>query len=124
MWNEFEFNAPYSGKIITEINGVNHPRNYIDFMTEHNGGEGDIGESWLRLYPMEELKEINDSYNVPEYLPDHIIIGSNGGGEFLGIDPDGKYFIVPSLLDMDEITILCDDIKILSDKINQFWKNL
>lgn len=124
MWNEFEFNAPYSGEIITEINGVNIPQNYIDFMTEHNGGEGDIGESWLILFPIEELKEINDSYNVPEYLPDHIIVGSNGGGEFFGIDPDGKYFIVPSLLDMDEITILCDDIKILSNKINQFWESL
>lgn len=124
MWNEFEFNSPYNGKRITEINGVNLPQNYIDFMIEHNGGEGDVGESWLVLYPMEELKEINDDYNVPEYLPNHIIIGSNGGGEFFGINSDGKYFIVPSMFEIDEITILCDDIKKLPDTVNQFWESL
>ena len=124
MWNEFEFNSPYNGKCMTEINGVNLPQNYIDFMIEHNGGEGDIGESWLVLYMMEELKEINDDYNVHEYLPNHIIIGSNGGEEFLGINSDGKYFIVPSTFEMDEVTIICDDIKKLSDTVNQFWENL
>lgn len=124
MWNEFEFNVPYNGKSITEINGVHLPQNYIDFMTEHNGGEGDIGESWLVLYPIEELKAVNDDYNVPEYLPKHIIIGSNGGGDFLGLNSDGKYFIVPSMFEMDELTILCDDIKLLPDRINQFWESL
>ena len=43
-WNEFEFNNPYEGKIINEINGVELPRQYIDFMLLHNGGEGDLGE--------------------------------------------------------------------------------
>lgn len=124
MWNEFGFNAPYIGKTITKINGVGLPQNYLDFMIEHNGGEGDIGESWLVLYSIEELKEINDDYNVPEYLPDHIIIGSNGGEEFFGINSDGKYFIVPSMFEPDEITILCDDIEKLPDAINQFWKSL
>lgn len=124
MWNNFEFNAPYNGKNVTEINGVNLPQNYVDFMTEHNGGEGDIGESWLVLYPIEDLREINNDYNIPEFLPNHIIIGSNGGEEFFGIDSDGRYFIVPSTFETDEITILCDDIKLLADKINRFWDSL
>lgn len=124
MWKCFNFNAPYNGKRITEINGVPLPQNYMDFMTEHNGGEGDIGESWLVLFPIEELMEINDGYHIPECLPDHIIIGSNGGGEFFGINPDGQYFIVPSTFEMDEITILCGDIKILPDKVKQFWESL
>lgn len=124
MWNEFEFNAPYNGKCITEINGVELPRNYIDFMKEHNGGEGDIGESWLRLYPIEELQKLNDIYNLSECLPGHIIIGSNGGGEFFGINSDGKYFIIPAMFDEEDLTIICDDMKIFADKVNQFWLDL
>ena len=124
MWDKFEFNAPYNGKSVTKINGVSLPQNYLDFMTEHNGGEGDIGGSWLVLYPIEDLQEINNDYDIPEFLPNHIIIGTNGGEEFFGINSDGKYFIVPSTFEIDEITILCDDIKVLADKINQFWDSL
>ena len=124
MWGEFEFNSPYSGEDITEINGVKLPQNYIDFMTEHNGGEGDIGESWLVLYPMEELQKYNDDSEISEYLPDHIIIGGDGGGELYGITPDGKYFNVPSMFEEEEVTILCDDIKDFADKVNEFWENL
>ena len=61
-------------------------------MKKHNGGEGDIGETWLILYPLEELQEINDDYEIEEFLPGHIIIGSNGGGELYGIDNKGNYF--------------------------------
>ena len=55
------------------------PNDYIELMKKHNGGEGDIGETWLILYPLEELQEINDDYEIEEILPGHIIIGSNGG---------------------------------------------
>ncbi|MCH5347918.1 MAG: SMI1/KNR4 family protein [Oscillospiraceae bacterium] len=124
MWGEFEFNAPYTGEDIIEINGVKLPQNYIDFMKEHNGGEGDIGESWLVLYPMEELQKYNDNSEISEYLPNHIIIGGDGGEELYGITTDGKYFNVPSMFEEEEVTILCDDIKDFADKVNEFWGNL
>lgn len=124
MWGEFEFNPPYTGEDIIEINGVKLPQDYIDFMKEHNGGEGDIGESWLVLYPMEELQKYNDDSEISEYLPNHIIIGGDGGEELYGITPDGKYFNVPSMFEEEEVTILCDDIKDFADKVNEFWENL
>lgn len=34
------------------------PEQYIDFMKRHNGGEGDIGESWFVLFAIDELQEI------------------------------------------------------------------
>ena len=79
-WGTFEFNTPYLGETIEKINEVVLPKDYIEFMKKHNGGEGDIGETWLIIYPLEELKEINDDYESEEFLPGHIIIGSNGGG--------------------------------------------
>ena len=124
MWGKFQFNEPYIGNNVIEINGVKLPQSYIDFMLKHNGGEGDIGETWLILYRIEELQIINDEYGFSEFLPNHIVIGSNGGEEFYGIDANGMFFNIPSLFDEQDITVLCDDMEIFAEKVNDFWKNL
>lgn len=121
-WGEFVFNEPYIGNEIKQINNVLLPTQYMEFMKEHNGGEGDLGETWFILFPMEELQEINDDYCIEEFLPDHIIIGSNGGGELYGIDMDGNYFNVPSMIAEEDITLLGKDMESLPEKINEFWQ--
>ena len=120
-WGEVEFNEPYSGKEITKINDVFLPEDYLSFIKEHNGGEGDLGNTWFVLYPLEELQEINDDCNVSEYLPGRIIIASNGGGEFYGIDKDGSYFNVPETFEEKYICILGNDFESLPEKINALW---
>ena len=97
MWSKFDFNDPYEGEVLESINNTPIPAEYINFMKKHNGGEGDTGESWLMLYPFEELVEINEEYQ--EYLKDGFIIGTNGGGELFGINGDGRYFIVPDIIE-------------------------
>ena len=124
MWEKFRFNEPYIGDNVTEINGVKLPQSYIDFMLKHNGGEGDIGQTWLLLYRIEELKKINDEYGLSDILPNHIVIGSNGGEEFYGIDANGMFFNIPSLFDEQDVIVLCDDMEIFAEKVNDFWKNL
>lgn len=121
-WGEFEFNEPYTRDDIVRINEVELPKQYIEFMKKHNGGEGDIGENWLVLYPLEDLQEINDDYEIEQFLPGHIIIGSDGGGELYGIDNEGNYFNVPVIMDVNDITLLGQDIELLPDKINDLWK--
>lgn len=121
-WSDFVFNEPYVGDKIEQINNVVLPVQYLCFMKKHNGGKGDIGETWLELFPLEELQEINDDYYIEEFLPNHIIIGSNGNGELYGIDGNGIYFNVPIMIDESDITFLGDDIDLLPDKINDFWK--
>lgn len=98
-----------------------YPNDYIEFMKKHNGGQGDIGETWLILYPLEELKEINDVYEIEEFLPGHIIIGSNGG-ELYGMDNKGNYFNVPVLIDEEDVVLLGTDIELLPDTINALWE--
>ncbi|WP_102286830.1 SMI1/KNR4 family protein [Eisenbergiella massiliensis] len=121
-WGNFAFNEPYIGNEIKQINNVVLPKQYLEFMKMHNGGQGDIGETWLELFTLEDLQEINDDYCIEDFLPDHIIIGSNGNGELYGIDSDGVYFNVPAIMDEDDVTVLGDDINLLPDKINNFWK--
>lgn len=122
VWGDFEFNEPYEGELIKVINDIKLPAQYIDFMQEHNGGEGDLGETWFILYRLEELKELNDDYVISDFLPDCIIIGSDGGGELYGINKKGEYFNVPDIMEIEELTLLGNDINELPIKINDMWK--
>lgn len=121
-WGNFIFNEPYNGNEIKQIHNVVLPKKYLEFMKTHNGGKGDIGETWLELFSLEELQEINDDYCIDDFLPDHIIIGPNGNGELYGIDSEGMYFNVPAIMEEDEVIVLGGDINLLPDKINNFWK--
>ena len=123
-WKDFIFNSPYVGEPVTAVNGVTLIKSYLDFMNEHNGGEGDIGNSWLQLYPLEDLESVNYLYELNEFLPGHVLIGSNGGGEFFGIDSEGNLFIVPAAFDPEDVTILGTDMYELAEKINLYWENL
>ncbi len=49
-----------------------------------------------------KLQEMNDLYEISDVLPENIIIGSNGGGEFYGINSDGYYFNVPDIIEKEE----------------------
>ena len=120
-WGTFKFNTPYIGEMIEKINEVVLSKDYIEFMKKHNGGEGDIGETWLILYPLAELQEINDAYEIEEFLPGHIIIGSNGGGELYGIDNTGNFFNVQVLIEEDYVALLGTEIELLPDKIKALW---
>jgi hypothetical protein len=83
---------------ISSIVGVTLPQDYIEFMQKYNGGEGSVGkEAWLILFPLEELDEINEDYCIDEFLPNHCIIGSSGGGELFGVDTYGNYYAVPAV---------------------------
>lgn len=120
MWSDFEFNTPFECEFQSIINGVELPKEYIEFMKLHNGGEGDVGGSWLVLFPIEELQEINNDYK--EYLPTgHIIIGSNGGGELFGLNSFGKYFIVPEIIEEEYLEIIGDCIENLPMDISNYW---
>lgn len=87
LFKAFEFNSPISKEEIEKVEEelkVKFPPDYIEFMITTNGGEGNIGESYLRLWKIEELVESNEDYSVSEFAPGLIIIGSDGGGTAFG----------------------------------------
>ena len=59
----------------------------------------------IEMPTLEELQEINDDYCIEDFLPNHIIIGSNGNGELYGIDNSGNYFNVPIMIDKEDVEI-------------------
>ncbi len=57
MFREFDFNEKPE-KIVTSVKGLALPDDYLAFMQEHNGGEGNLGENnYGCFYRFEELLE-------------------------------------------------------------------
>ena len=79
-----DLELPTTEDILKEVEttlGVTFPLQYKEFMLESNGAEGNIGEnSYLALWHIEEIIELNEGYNVKEYYPGLVFFGSDGGG--------------------------------------------
>ena len=66
--------------------GLALPRDYLDFLCQHNGGEGFIGDNYIIFWKVEELADFNREYEVEKYAPGIFLFGSDGGGEGYGFD--------------------------------------
>jgi cell wall assembly regulator SMI1 len=76
--------------------GATFPAEYVAFMSEHNGGEGPVGQAgYAKLWPVEELTQINADYAELDHLDGWVIFGSNMGGEAYVFDRDGQVLMVP-----------------------------
>ena len=103
MFKEFEFNDKPE-ELITEVNGIKLPEDYLGFMSEHNGGEGPLGKNnYGCFYMLEELEEINDDYDVRNSWPGYIVIG--GIDDTRGAyNPDKKTYCQIDSCNTDEDT--------------------
>ena len=92
MFKDFEFNEKPE-ELISEVNGMALPDDYLAFIREYNGGEGPFGENGYGcFYRIEELQEVNDDYEVNNWWPGHVVIGTDGGGELWAYNPDKKIY--------------------------------
>jgi hypothetical protein len=62
------------------------PNDYVSLLRELGPGEGFVGCHYLRLCHPEELAAANRAYDIATHLPDHILIGSDGGGNAFFLD--------------------------------------
>ena len=70
---------------------------YKTLMLTFDGGEGFIGENYMILWPVSDLIQFNEEYEVKKYAPDVFLFGSNGGGEACGFDLRGGAIIILQL---------------------------
>jgi hypothetical protein len=66
------------------------PDDYLAFLQRANGGEGFIGERYVRLWKAEELIEANRGYDVAEFFSNLFLIGTDDGGEAYAFDVSGN----------------------------------
>src|SRR5579864_1126834 len=97
----FQPNAPASTEAVASLRtglAKSLPESYFAFLARANGGEGFIGDRYVKLWRAEELAEMNRAYKTAEFFPNLFFIGSNGGGEAYAFDfsrTDATVFEVP-----------------------------
>ncbi|MER9756695.1 SMI1/KNR4 family protein [Mesorhizobium sp. M0166] len=88
---EGQFDPPAESAVVDGLSarlGVALPKDYIDFLKEHNGGEGFIGDNYIIFFKAEELADFNREYEAEIYAPGILLFASNGGGEGYGFDTE------------------------------------
>jgi hypothetical protein len=118
--NEFEFNDPISEIEIKKVEDQlsnKFPQEYYDFLLARNGGEGSVGHSYLVLWKVDEIIELNEAYGVKEFAPGLLIIGSDGGDTAYCIDmrSEIKPFVQVPFIGMD-----LSEVQICSKKFEGF----
>jgi hypothetical protein len=90
MLSNFQGNSPISALEIEKFeatSGLSLPLDYLEFLKRSNGGEGFIGpNSYVILWKLNDLIDLNRSYQVAEYAPGLFVFGSDGGGEAYAFD--------------------------------------
>ncbi len=108
-------------EITQEKMGILLPAEYVDFLLKSNGYEGSIGESYVAIWNIEELITLNDAYEVKEFAPHLILIGSDGGGEAYGFDTRSKEF---PIINTQFIGMGMEDEIVLGHSFNEFIETL
>jgi hypothetical protein len=94
---------------------VELPETYIALLHYSNGGEGELGvdPGWFQLWPVEQVIELNQLYEVEANVPGFFGFGSDGGGEMLAFDMRGgkpwKVVMIPFIPMQVEYAVVIDD---------------
>lgn len=93
-----ENNPPASDASILsaeEAIAIRLPADYVELMRKSNGAEGPIGHSgYIALWPVDQLKSLNDAYSVNELAPGLLLFGSDGGETAYAFDLQDSMTVV------------------------------
>jgi hypothetical protein len=73
---------------VESFSNLKLPEDYIFYLENYLGIDQFIGVEFIKLWSLEEIIEANKSYQIVEELIRTIGIGTNGSGEFIGIEMD------------------------------------
>lgn len=80
---------------LTQID-FNLPDGMLEFLKQSNGADIDSNDEYVIIWPLTELVELNESYEIEEFVPNYYIFGSNGGGTaFLFNKGSGNIYQAP-----------------------------
>jgi hypothetical protein len=101
--------------------GFRFPDDYKFFLKHANGAAGPIGlESYIALWPLNELIELNEGYEVQRYAPHLVMFGGTGGGEAFAFHrSDSRHPIIQTSL----IGLGTDPLWVISYSFSDFIEN-
>jgi len=110
-------NPPASESMIStaeEKIGARLPSSYREFLLGANGGEGTVGDGYVQLWPVQDVRVDTDRKLGTAGSHKFILIGSDGGGETICILIKGdkaEFGIVPSItMTLDDRIKVSDDL--------------
>jgi hypothetical protein len=95
------------------------PSDYLTFMLVTNGAEGKVGSSYVIIWPVEEVLQLNKSYGVSEFAPNLVLFGSDGGTKGYGFDTGSPDF---EIVGVD--LILTDVTERMGSSLLEFFERL
>ena len=98
------------------------PEQYKMFMLISNGAEGIIGKhSYLVIWPIDQITELNKEYAVNEFTPGLMYFGSDGGGMAYAFDNRMKE---TPIVEFPFESVNIQDAKLCGNTFNEFLRNL
>jgi hypothetical protein len=74
------------------------PLTYLDFLRKNDGGDGWFPTGrYFRFWRASEIESDNEAYGIPEFSPDFVLFGSDGGGEAYAFDTREHPWVVGEL---------------------------
>lgn len=120
--NDSEFVAVEDVKKVEDILGIKFPKDYVEFITQHNKAHGLIGENaYLILWDIDQLPTINEEYEVQQYAPGLILFGTDGGGLGYAFDTRNN---VMSIVEVGLIGLSLKDLVVLANTFSGFLRYL
>lgn len=96
---EYYYGASESLVNVLKDNEPGIPQDYLEFLRFSNGAVGFIGKSYIKIWSIDEVVDLNEAYEIYSNHPGLLYIGTNGGGEAYAIDlrPESKarYGMIP-----------------------------
>lgn len=125
LMKNVEFGEPTSKEKICDaerkLNFV-FPQDYKEFILNHNGAEGELGEnSYISIWAVEEIYDLNTEYDVNEFTPGLIYFGSDGSDTIYAFDTRES---TEKIVEFPAESIHIEDAEFISDSFGGFIKEL
>ena len=104
-----------SDAAVNEVDDIPLPQEYLDFMNDCNGGEGNLGKNaYIQIYPLEELDEVNRDYEIQEYLPGYFVWGTDLGGMLFGYSRKTGMYSTVDCVSLSENDLMYEEPTLLA----------
>jgi hypothetical protein len=97
------------------------PDDYIDLLRSLDGGEGFIGEQFVRFYSVDEVLMVRQVLGDAQLASEFVIIGSDGGGEALAYD---RREVPARLVTLGFIPLDPDFVEVVASSLAEYFDNL
>jgi len=115
------------GASVDELNSletefqIKFPDDFREFLLESNGAEGFVGQSYLVIWSLDEMKEINKLSDISKYIPGLILIGSDGGDESYALDTRQSNL---AFVEFPSIGVTLENVQICGFTFHEFLQHI